>query len=78
MEGDRKATASERSPAEAAVVSIFSNTTFPKNKSEIIDYAQKNKGKTTFAKELIDVIHQIPERTYNDIHDLEREIEHVS
>jgi hypothetical protein len=73
-----EATGSERSPAAAAVAEIFSNTEFPKGKSELVNIAEKNKDNSQYPKELIDAIHAISDRKYVSIQDLYREIGHIS
>jgi hypothetical protein len=77
-EFSEEATASERSPAAAAVAEIFSSIEFPKDKSELVSIAEKNKGNSQYSKELIDAIHEISDRRYVSIQDLYREIGHVS
>jgi Protein of unknown function (DUF2795) len=73
-----EATASERSPAAAAVAEIFSNVEFPKDKSELVSIAEKNKENTHYPKALMDAIHEISDRKYISIQDLYREIGHIS
>jgi Protein of unknown function (DUF2795) len=73
-----EATASERSPAAAAVAEIFSNVEFPKDKSELVSHAEKNKENTRYPKELMDAIYKMRDRKYVSIQDIYREIGHIS
>jgi hypothetical protein len=73
-----EATASERSPAAAAVAEIFSNVEFPKDKSELVSIAEKNKENTQYPKELIDAIYNMRNRKYVGLQDIYREIGHIS
>ena len=71
-------TASERSPAAAAVAEIFSNVEFPKDKSELVSHAEKNKENTKYPKALMDAIYNMRNRKYISIQDIYREIGHIS
>ena len=75
---NEKAPASERSPAAAAVAEIFSNVEFPKDKSELVSIAEKNKENTQYPKELIDAIYNMRNRKYVGLQDIYREIGHIS
>jgi hypothetical protein len=73
-----EAIASERTSAAAAVAEIFSSVEFPKDKSELVSIAEKNKENTQYPKALMDAIHEISDRKYISIQDLYREIAHIS
>ena len=73
-----KATSSERTPAAMAIAEVFANVEFPKDKSELLNIAEKNKEKTRYQKELMDVLPQFRDRKYISLEDMDREVGHIS
>ncbi len=73
-----KPTGSERTPAAMAIAEVFSNVKFPKDKSELVSIAEKNKEKTRYQKELMDVLPQFRDRKYISLEDMDREVGHIS
>jgi NTE family protein len=59
----------------ANVAKIIAGTDFPKNKQDIVKYAEQNRGKTAGDPNvIIKMLNQIPNKEYNSIADLEHEV----
>jgi hypothetical protein len=69
--------AASRAPSAAAIAKILSGADFPMKKNEVIEYAQTNKSKVEAAEEVIQVIRQLPDRTYSNMADLEKALAKV-
>jgi hypothetical protein len=67
-------TASMRTRAEASAAKIFTELKFPKNKEEILSFAKENEKKAEYPQPLITVLDRIPDRSYDSMQDVEREI----
>jgi hypothetical protein len=76
--GNAGSTGRERTPAAMAIAEVFSNVEFPKDKSELVSIAEKNKEKTRYQKELMDVLPQFRDRKYISLEDMDREVGHIS
>jgi uncharacterized protein DUF2795 len=64
--------AASKAPSAAAIAKLLSGIDFPKNKSKVIDYAEKNKTKLEEPEEVINTIRAIPDRTYYNMADVEK------
>ena len=69
--------AATRAPSAAAIAKILSGADFPKRKNELIDCAEANKAKVEAAEEVIQVIRELPERTYINMADVEKAVAEV-
>jgi hypothetical protein len=69
--------AATKSPSAAAFAKILSGADFPKKKNDLIEYAQTHKSKVDAAEEIIQVIRELPDRTYNNMTDVEKAISEV-
>lgn len=72
-----KEAAATRAPSAAAIAKILSGADFPKRKNELIDCAEANKAKVEAAEEVIQVIRELPERTYSNMADVEKAVAEV-
>jgi hypothetical protein len=64
--------AATKAPSAAAIAKLLSGIAFPKNKSKIIDYAEKNKEKLEEPNEVINTLKEIPDRSYYNMADVEK------
>ena len=64
--------AASRSASAAAIAKVLSGIEFPKAKHEIVNYAEKNKQKLDEAKEVLDIIKQIPDKRYHTMVEVEQ------
>ena len=64
--------AATKAPSAAAIAKLLSGIDFPKDKSKIIDYAEKNKEKLEEPKEVINTLKEIPDRRYYNMADVEK------
>jgi hypothetical protein len=64
--------AATKSPSAAAIAKLLSGIEFPKDKSKVIDYAEKNKKRVDEPEELINTIKEIPDRIYHNMIDIEK------
>jgi hypothetical protein len=70
--------AAARAPSAAAIAKILSGADFPMKKNELIEYAETNKSKVEAVKEeVIQVIRELPERTYSNMADVEKTVSEV-
>ena len=69
--------AATRAPSAAAIAKILSGADFPKKKNELIQYAETNKSKVEAAEEVIQVIRELPDKTYNNMVDVEKAVAEV-
>ena len=69
--------AATRAPSAAAIAKILSGIDFPKKKNDLIKYAETNKSKVEVAEEIIQVIRELPDKTYNNMADVEKAIAEV-
>jgi citrate synthase len=69
--------AATRAPSAAAIAKILSGVDFPKKKEELVRHAKENKQKVDASEEIIQVIHQLPERTYSNMADVEKALAEV-
>jgi hypothetical protein len=67
-----------RAPSAAAIAKILSGVNFPRNKDELIQYAETNRSKVREAAgEVIQVIRELPNKTYNNMADVEKGVAEV-
>jgi uncharacterized protein DUF2795 len=64
--------AATKATSAAAIAKLLSGIEFQKDKSKIVDYAEKNKKKVDEPKELINTLKEIPNRTYHNMADVEK------
>ena len=64
-------TAATRAASAAAIAKVLSGIEFPKGKSEIVNYAEKNKQKVDEAKEVLDTIKEMPDKRYHNMIEVE-------
>src|SRR5215212_5255667 len=69
--------AATRAPSAAAIAKLLSGVNFPKRKNELIVHAEANKTKIEAAEEVIQVIRELPERTYSNMADVEKAVAEV-
>jgi hypothetical protein len=69
--------AATKAPSAAAIAKILSGADFPKKKNELIERAETNKSKVEAAEEVIQVIRELPDRTYNNMVDVEKAVAEV-
>ena len=70
--------AAARAPSAAAIAKILSGADFPKKKNDLVKYAQTNKSKVEAAEEeVIQVIKDLPDKTYNNMADVEKSVGQV-
>ena len=69
--------AATRAPSAAAIAKILSGIDFPKKKNDLIKYAETNKSKVEVPEEIIQVIRELPDRTYANMADIEKAVADV-
>jgi hypothetical protein len=69
--------AATRAPSAAAIAKILSGVDFPKKKEELVRHAKENKQKVDASEEIIQVINELPERTYSNMADVEKALAKV-
>jgi hypothetical protein len=69
--------AATRAPSAAAIAKVLSGTDFPNDKDELIRHAERNKQKVEAAEEIIQVIRELPDRTYNNMADVEKALAEI-
>ncbi|HEX7031472.1 MAG TPA: DUF2795 domain-containing protein [Nitrososphaera sp.] len=69
--------AASRAPSAAAIARVLSGAEFPKQKQGLIEYAENNKSKVETAEQVIQVIRELPDKTYDNMADVERAVGEV-
>jgi hypothetical protein len=69
--------AATRAPSAAAIAKILSGVDFPKKKEELVHHAEGNRHKVESSEEIIQVIRELPERTYRNMADVEKALAEV-
>jgi hypothetical protein len=64
--------AANKAASAAAIAKVLSGIDFPKDKHAIISYAEKNKHKLSGIEEILDVIKQIPDKSYHGMVEVEQ------
>ena len=59
--------AANRAASAATVAKVLAGIEFPKSKHEIVNYAEKNKQKLSKIEEILDIINQIPDKSYHNM-----------
>ena len=60
------------STSAASIAKIFSGIEFPKDKNELVDYANENKAKVESSDDVIEVIKKLPDGKYHNMTDIEK------
>src|ERR671913_67128 len=63
--------AATKSTSAAAIAKMLAGIEFPKNKKQIIDYAERNEGKVDNAADILDTMEELSDRTYHSIVEVE-------
>ncbi len=71
-----KITAS-KSPSAAAIAKLLSGIDFPKDKTKVIEHAERNKTKLHLSENVIGTLNEIPDRTYHNMADVEKAIGNI-
>ena len=69
--------AATRAPSAAAIAKILSGADFPKDKQGLIRHAEKNKNKVKATERVIQVMHELPDRNYRNMADVEKALAEV-
>ena len=64
--------AATKAASAAAIAKLLSGIEFPKGKSEIVNYAEKNKQKLDEAEEVLDTVKEIPDKKYHNMVEVEK------
>lgn len=63
--------ASTKAPSASAIAKILTGADFPKDKPGLVEYAEQNRNKVDEPAEIINVIRQLPDKTYGRMVDVE-------
>jgi uncharacterized protein DUF2795 len=63
--------AATRAPSAAAIAKILTGADFPKDKPGLVECAEQNRSKVDEPAEIINVIRELPDRTYSSMADVE-------
>jgi uncharacterized membrane protein YfbV (UPF0208 family) len=69
--------AATKSASAAALAKILSGIRFPKNKTELLDWAREHKSKVKEAEQIITVIQEMPDRKYQNMADVEKALAEI-
>lgn len=69
--------AASNSPSAAAIAKLLSGIDFPKDKTKVIEHAEKNKTKLHQPEQVIGTLKEIPNRTYHNMADVETAIGNI-
>jgi hypothetical protein len=64
--------AANKAASAAAIAKVLAGIEFPKDKHEIVDYAEKNKQKLSEIEQILDVIREIPDKSYDNMVEVEQ------
>jgi Protein of unknown function (DUF2795) len=64
--------AANKSASAAAIAKVLAGIKFPKDKHEIVNYAEKNKQKLSEIEHILDVIKEIPDKRYDNMVEVEQ------
>ncbi|MFL6357700.1 MAG: DUF2795 domain-containing protein, partial [Nitrososphaeraceae archaeon] len=64
--------AANRAASAATIAKVLAGIEFPKGKHEILNYAEKNKQRLSDIKEVLDIIKQIPDKSYHNMVEVEK------
>lgn len=75
VEGGQKGgkVAATKSSSAAAIAKILSGISLPINKSELLKFARRNKSKVKESDKILDILDELPEKTYRKLTDIEIE-----
>ena len=57
----------------AAIAKILSGISLPINKSDLLKFARRNKSKVKESDKILDILDELPEKTYSKLTDIEIE-----
>lgn len=69
--------AATKGTSAASVAKLLKGIDFPANKNDLVKQAQQNKGTVENTDAVIDTIHQLPDKEYNSMADVEHEVGQV-
>jgi hypothetical protein len=69
--------AATKSTSAAAIAKMLAGIEFPKNKKQIIDYAERNEGKVDNAADILDTMEELSDRTYHSIVEVEKALAEI-
>jgi hypothetical protein len=69
--------AATKSSSAAALAKILAGIRFPKNKSELLDWAREHKSKVKAAEQIITIIQEMPDRKYHNMADVEKALAEI-
>jgi hypothetical protein len=64
--------AATKSSSAAALAKILAGIRFPKNKTELLDWAREHKSKVKAAEQIITIIQEMPDKKYQNMADVEK------
>jgi hypothetical protein len=69
--------AATKSSSAAALAKILAGIRFPKNKTELLEWAREHKSKVKAAKQIITIIQEMPDRKYHNMADVEKALAEI-
>jgi hypothetical protein len=69
--------AASKSSSAAALAKILAGIRFPKNKTELLDWAREHKSKVKAAEQLITIIQEMPDRKYHNMAEVEKALAEI-
>src|SRR5215212_4491992 len=69
--------AAARTPSAAAIAKILSGIDFPKKKEELVRHAEENRQKVESSEKIIQIIRELPKKTYSNMADVEKALADV-
>jgi len=64
--------AANKAASAAAIAKVLAGIEFPKDKHEIVNYVEKNKQKLSEIEQVLDVIREIPDKSYDNMVEVEQ------
>jgi uncharacterized protein DUF2795 len=69
--------AATKSSSAAALAKILAGIRFPRNKTELLDWAREHKSKVKAAEQIITIIQEMPARKYHNMADVEKALAEI-
>jgi Protein of unknown function (DUF2795) len=69
--------AATKSVSVAAIAKLLAGIEFPKNKRQILDYAEKNKGKVDNSTDILNTMKELSDRTYHSMVEVEKALAEI-
>jgi Protein of unknown function (DUF2795) len=69
--------AATKSTSAAAIAKMLSGIEFPKNKRQILDYAEKNKGKVDNSADILNTMEELSDTTYHSMVEVEKALAEI-